>query len=92
MTTIAFSPNPSSAPPFSTNMTLDGESYLFTAFWNFYAQRYYFTLTGQNGNVALHAPLVGSPLSGKPINMVFGIMSTSTLTYIPDTGTLVVDP
>ena len=92
MTTIAFTPSASSAPPFSTNMTLDGISFLFSAFWNFYAQRYYFTLTDQNGNIILHAPLIGSSLSENPINLVSGIMTTSTLFYIPDTGMLEINP
>lgn len=92
MTTIAFSPIATQAPPFSANMTLDGASLLFTAFWNFQSQRYYFTLTDQSGNTVLHAPLVGSSLSGTPVNLVFGVMQTSTLYYIPDTGQLEVNP
>lgn len=92
MTTIAFSPLATQAPPFSANMTLDGASILFSAFWNFYAQRYYFTLQDQSGNTVLHAPLVGSPMSGTPVNLVFGVMTSSTLYYYPDTGQLVIDP
>lgn len=92
MTTyVAFSPNPYTAPPWSTTFTLDNAPYTAAATWNVYGQRWYLTLTDQNANVVWSGALVGSPMNA-PIYLAPGIFSTSTLLYREDTSNFEVNP
>ena len=85
MTTyVAFTPSSTSSPPFSTTLTLDGVAYSLTCFWNLYRGNWYYRLTDQNGNIAITAALVGSPLLSD-IYLAPGILTTSTLLYRADT-------
>lgn len=90
-TIIAFTPSNNSAPPFSTQLTLDGTSYTGSAFWNFAGQRWYFSITDQSGNNIWTGALVGSPLN-YDILLAPGIFTSSTLLYREDNGTFEVNP
>jgi hypothetical protein len=90
-TLIAFTPNNTSTPPFSTSVTLDSTSYTLSAFWNISAQRWYASLTDQSGNNIWTGALVGSPL-GYDILLATGIFTDSTLLYRADTGNFEVNP
>ncbi len=91
MTTIAFAPNNSASPPFSTVFTLDGQNYNCVVGWNVYAQRWYFTLTDQAGTIYWTGPLIGSPM-GSNILLAPGVFSTSTLLYRESTGQFEIEP
>ncbi len=92
MTTfVQFTPQPNVSPPFQYNFTLDGNSYTGVATWNFAAQRWYFTLTDQYGNVAWSGALIGSPLTAN-LYLAYGIFQTSTILYRADTGNFEVNP
>ncbi|MDR6421271.1 hypothetical protein J2801_003559 [Paraburkholderia phenoliruptrix] len=84
-TLIAFSPNNSASPPFSTTVTLDGVSYQLIVTWNIAGQRWYASLQDQSGNVIWYGALIGSPLN-YDILLAPGIFTTSTLLYRADTG------
>jgi hypothetical protein len=92
MTTyIPFTPSQISAPPFSTQVTLDGTSYTLSCFWNSYRggtsgqSGWYYQLTDQSGNVVITAALVGSP-DNAPIYLAWGILTSSTLLYRTSSG------
>lgn len=92
MTTyVAFQPNNQTAPPFSATFTLDGATYSGAVTWNVYAQRWYFTLTDQLGDVVWNGPLIGSPLTSN-IELAPGIFGTSSILYREDTGNFEVSP
>lgn len=91
MTTIPFVPSTKAIPPFSTMVTLDGQSYLLSTVWNLAGQRWYINLTDSNGNIVLNRPLTGSPMTAS-LNLVFGLFTTSTLVYRTDTGNFEVNP
>ncbi|HQT24968.1 MAG TPA: hypothetical protein PLK99_00015, partial [Burkholderiales bacterium] len=80
MTLIPFTPSNAVVPPFQTLMVLDGSTYHAVATWNVYAQRWYLTLTDQNGNLAWNGPIIGSPM-GFDIPLAPGIFQTSTVLY-----------
>jgi hypothetical protein len=61
LTIIPFTPSATANPAFSTQVTLDGATYILTCLWNFYSSRFYFSLTDQNGNLIINMPLIGSP-------------------------------
>lgn len=48
-------------PPFQANVTLDGDLYSLTAWWNVYGQRWYVTIRALDGTLVLAKPMVGSP-------------------------------
>lgn len=91
MTTIAFVPNATTAPPFSALVTLDGQSYNLVVAWNLYRGDWYFTLYDQNGQVVVNQPLIGSP-PDYDIPLAPGLFSTSTLVYRIETGNFEVRP
>ena len=91
MTIIPFFPIASSVPPFSTLVTLDGQSYLLSALWNLAGQRWYITLADMDGNIVMNRPLTGSPMDSD-LNLVFGFFATSTIVYRTDTGNIEVGP
>jgi len=84
-TLIAFSPNNSASPPFSTTVTLDNVSYQLVVTWNIFGQRWYASLQDQSGTAIWSGALVGSPL-GYDILLAPGIFKSSTLLYRADTG------
>lgn len=90
-TLVAFQPNNSASPPFRAVFTLDGATYTGAATWNVMAQRWYFTLSDQNGNVVWNGALVGSPLTAN-IYLASGIFETSTLLFREDTGNFEQNP
>jgi len=85
MTTIPFLPNNNAAPPFQATVTLDSTSYSLVTMWNFYASRWYVSLTDQGGNIVANQPLIGSPPA---VNIILfpGLFTTSTLVYRVSTG------
>lgn len=91
MTTIAFTPSNSQSPPFSTIVTMDGQSYALAAMWNFAAQRWYASLTDSSGNIVWYGALMGSPLD-YDIPLAPGIFSTSQILYREDTGNFEITP
>lgn len=98
MTTIAFTPSASAAPPFQTTVTLDGTAYSLVTTWNFYrggdngeGDGWYYSLTDQSGTLIVNAPLIGSPPDAD-ILLAPGLFVTSTLLYRADTGLFEVGP
>ena len=78
-------------PPFISIFVLDGQSYSGIVTWNFAAQRWYFTLNDQYGNLAWSGALVGSP-SNYDIPLAIGIFKTSVILFRADTGNFEVTP
>lgn len=91
MTSIAFNPSSSSTPPFQASITMDGSPYLLTVTWNLAGQRWYMTLTDQNGNIVWNGAMVGSPLTDN-IYLAVGVFTTSTILYREDTGNIEINP
>ncbi len=87
MTIIPFTPSQVASPPFTTLLTLDGQSYTFSVAWNIVSNRWYFTLIDQNGARVITQPLIGSP-PGSDIFLAPGLFSTSTLVYRVSTGNI----
>ena len=83
MIAIPFFVSPNLSPPFSANFILDGASYLGAVTWNFAAQRWYFTLSNNSGNLVWNGPLLGSTLNNN-LALAPGIFTTSTLVYRAD--------
>jgi hypothetical protein len=90
-TLIPVTLNNTISPPFSAIFTLDGVAYSGAMVWNISAQRYYFQLTDQSGNVIWNGALIGSPL-GTDIPLAPGIFTTSTIVFREDTGNFEVNP
>lgn len=90
-TLIPFTPSAFSASPFSASVTLDNANYMLSCFWNLYRTGWYYSLTDQNGNIAITAALVGSPLTAS-IFLAPGLFQTSTLLYRADTGNFEATP
>ena len=91
MTTIAFTPNNANSPPFQVQVTLDNTSYSMYTMSNFYANRWYVLLADQSGNVFRNMPLIGSP-PNYSIPLFPGNFTTSTIIYLPSTGSFVITP
>mgnify|MGYP003705200069 FL=1 len=74
-------------------VTLDGDTYAFTLWWNLFGQRSYFTISDQFGNRVLTKAMVGSSTTEgvAPINLVEYYFS-STLYYYPENQVMVVLP
>lgn len=79
MTQIAFNPV-EATPPFSSTFILDGKPYSAVGTWNIYAQRWYLTLTSNDGYVVWAGPIIGSP-AGYDIELAPGIFQTSKIIY-----------
>jgi hypothetical protein len=90
-TLIPFTPNNSSAPPFSTVAVLDGTTYNISVTWNIVGQRWYLQITDQSGNNLWMGAMVGSSLTYN-IYLAPGIFSSSTILYRADTGNLELNP
>lgn len=91
MTTIAFTPNNNSSPPFSTTVTLDNVSYSLNVTWNISGQRWYASLVDQSNTPIWTGALIGSPL-GFDILLAPGIFATSKLLFRADTGNFEISP
>ena len=91
MTAIPFTPSNTAAPPFQTQITMDGTSYSLSVAWNIAGQRWYYTLTDQYGDLVYCAALIGSP-PGYNIYLAPGLFQTSTLLYRSGTGNFEVEP
>lgn len=91
MTTIPFAPSQTSAPPFSTQVVLDGNPYILTCAWNLYASTWYIALTDANGNVVVTQPLIGSPANANTY-LAAGLFRSSTLLYRVATQSFEVSP
>ena len=89
MTTYSFQPQPNQ--PFQFTATLDGSPYIVVITWNVYRQDWYFAINDGRGNVVLMAALTGST-STFPIDLIYGVFSTSTMTYSSVTQTIEVLP
>jgi len=85
MTTIPFVPDPVTAPPFTTLVTLDGTAYTLATAWNFSRGDWYVGLGDQNGNTIAYQPLVGSP-PDRDIPLFPGMFTRSKLIYRVDSG------
>jgi len=91
MTIVPFTPDTVAAPPFSALLTLDGASYTLVAAWNFYASRWYVSITDQNGNLICNQPLIASP-PNQDIFLFPGLFTSSTVVYRASTGNLEITP
>jgi len=89
-TTIQFTPNANTAPPFSTTVILDGATYTLTATWNFYSYRWYYSLTNQAGNLVTSAPLIGST-NTYTIPLAPQLFTSTVLSFIPATQIFVIE-
>jgi hypothetical protein len=98
MTTIPFTPNPTTAPPFSAIVTLNGQPYTLATAWNMYrtgcapiTEGWYMSLTDQNGNLLINQPLIGSPPNAN-IYLAWGLIGASTLVFRVSTNSFEVGP
>lgn len=91
MTVIPFSPSTTQTPPFQVTVTLDSKPYNLTAMWNFFAQRWYASLTDASGNATWYGALIGSPL-GYDIPLAAGIFMTSKILYREDSTAFEITP
>lgn len=92
MTTyIQFLPSNTATPPFSATVTMDGNTYSLSVTWNIAGQRWYLTISDQNGNVVWSGGMIGSPLTSD-ILLAPGIFQTSTILYREDTGMIEIAP
>lgn len=71
-------------------LTLDGDSYISTIYWNIFGQRYYINIADQYGNSVVNLPMIGSPPDTTAVNMLAGYF-TSTLYYYPSDQIMVVE-
>lgn len=78
------------APPWTGQVTLDGQAYTVNILWNLHGQRYYLQIVNGSGSTVLFTPLIGSPLDFS-IDLVYGLFA-STLVYRADTGNLETNP
>ncbi len=91
MTIIPFVISSTAPVPFQAIVTLEGNQYSLTVFWNLYGQRWYFSIQDLSGNMIVTMPLIGSPL-GSDINLVFNLFQTSTLIFREDSNQFEVTP
>jgi hypothetical protein len=80
VTTIAFTPNNSTAPPFQALVTLDGQTYTMSTRWSVYRTDWMVSLTDQSNNLIMNMPLIGSP-PNFDIPLFPGLLRTSTILY-----------
>jgi len=90
-TLIAFAPNNSTSPPFSTSLTLDGASYVGDVTWSIAGQRWYMTISDSAGNVIWSGAMIGSP-PNSDIQLAPSVFTQSTILYREDTGNIEVNP
>ena len=91
MTLIPFTPSTNAVPPFRTSFVLDGSTYIGVVTWNISGQRWYITLTNQQGNLIKNQPLIGSPLN-YDIILFPNTFNISTILYREDSGNFEVNP
>lgn len=91
MTTyIAFQPQPNTSPPFQAIVTLDGNTYSLTCWWNLVG-RWYYSLADQTGTVVYTGGLVASP-DTMDIYLAPALFQTSTIVFRASTGNFEVSP
>ena len=71
-------------------LTLDGNSYVSTIYWNIFGQRYYISIADQYGNSIVNMPMIGSPVDTTAINMLAGYFTTTAMYYYPAEQIMVV--
>lgn len=101
-TIIPFTPvQTKNAIPFQFQVNLTGPTALVSSpagtfnvavKWQTFGQRYYISLTDQQGNVVINnKPLIESDPTATPISLIAGYFA-STLYYFPDLQQFVVNP
>lgn len=73
-------------------LTLDGNVYISTIYWNIFGQRLYINISDQYGNSVLNLPMIGSPPDTTVVNMLAGYFTSSTLYYYPSNQLMAVSP
>jgi len=73
-------------------LTLDGNVYISTIYWNIFGQRLYINIADQYGNSVVNLPMIGSPPDTTAVNMLNGYFTESTLYYYPANQLMVVLP
>ena len=91
MTTYPFVPNNAVSPPWSQQVTLDGNAYILSAYWSIFGQRWYLQLTTQDGTLVQFSPMIASPLD-YDIPLFPGLFTTSTVIYRGDSGQVEIGP
>lgn len=71
-------------------LTLDGNSYISTIYWNVFGQRLYINISDQYGNSLVNLPMIGSPPDTTAVNMLAGYFTETTLYYYPANQIMVV--
>lgn len=90
-TVIPFTPT--SAGPFQFGATLDGQQYVCNVTWNLWAQRWYLNVYTTEGAVVLARALVASPPAPQnPINMIYGLFTSSVMYFYDAIQAFVVVP
>jgi hypothetical protein len=94
--------SPTANAPFQFQATLLGPTALVASFtgttfnvsvpWNTTGQRWYVTITDQNGNLVLSRALTSGSLIGSPVNLVGGWFTGSTMVFIEATSQFEVTP
>ncbi len=87
MTTYPFTGNETKAINFTPS--LDGVVYNADVTWNLAAQRWYVTITSNDGTRLLTRPMIESP-AGVDFNMLFGVF-TSTMVWRQAAGVIEVN-
>jgi len=88
-TVTQFAPSQTSAFTFSavlqgptSNVTSAGDLFNVSVPWSVYGQRFYVTITDQDGNVVLNTPLIASAdPPAQQFNMVSGYFTGSTMVF-----------
>lgn len=91
MTLLPFTPNPTTAPPFTALITLDGQSYAMAVSWNAYSQRWYMAIYDQGSNLVINQALIGSPPNAN-IYLAPGTFKTSTIVFREATQNFEIGP
>lgn len=88
-TKFPFDPQNNNTPPFQKTVTLDGNNYILQAWFNLYAQRWYFTLLDSRQNRLKTAPLIASTQHFE-INLTYNLFYYTALIYREDLGLIMV--
>ena len=91
MTIIPFLPSNANSPPFSALVQLDSASYLLSATWNVYGQRWYLSIVDQSNNPIWTGAMVGSPDSDN-IYLAPNVFTASTILFRASSGNIEIGP
>lgn len=75
-----FAPNPTAAPPFKFQLTLNGQNYTGAVTWNMSGQRWYLSIYTLQGVLVWSGARVGSPPS-YDINLVAGFFGPGSVVF-----------